>query len=62
MARSIAVSKMLEEKTIVDDVVLVEVNGTPYYISPLLDTSWNFAKVRDFTLAVSQECTAYLAQ
>jgi hypothetical protein len=61
MARSNAAAQMLERNTIAEDLEPIEYNGKRGLISPLVDTPWNFSKVRDFTLAVARECSEYLA-
>jgi hypothetical protein len=61
MARAIAATQILEKNTIAEDMELVEYNGKQGFISPLVDTWWNFAKVRDFSLAVASECSGHLA-
>jgi hypothetical protein len=61
MARSNATAEILEKNTIAEDVELVEYNGKQGFISPVVDTPWNFAMVRTFTLAVVRECSSHLA-
>lgn len=61
VARSNAAAEILEQNTVAEDVEFVEYNGKRGFISPLMDTTWNFAKVRDFALAVARECSACLA-
>ncbi len=61
MARSIAVAELLEKNTIAEDVEIIEYQGRSWYLSPVLDISWNFAIVRQFALAVTRECSSHIA-
>jgi len=61
MARFNAEAEILEKSIIAEDMELIEYNGKQGYISPVVDTPWNFAKARNFTLAVARECSKHLA-
>ena len=57
MARSIARAEIYEEKTILEDVVPIEINGKSYFIHPLTDTEWNFSRTIGFLNAIFDECS-----
>jgi hypothetical protein len=57
MARSIARAEIFEEKTILEDVVPIEINGKSYFIHPLTDTEWNFSRTLAFLNAIFNECS-----
>ena len=61
IARSNAEAEILERNAIAEDMEMIEYNGKRGMVSPVLDVPWNFAMVRDFTLAVAHECSTYLA-
>lgn len=49
-----------EQQTLMEDVLLVEIEGKWSWIKPLLDTSWNFNRCLDFLEDVFRQCSAEL--
>jgi hypothetical protein len=47
-------------KRIADDVTMIELNGKTVFVSPLLDTTWNYRQVLHFAKSVADECLAHL--
>src|ERR1700733_2767300 len=60
LARQNARIAILERNTLFDDVVMIEIKGKFFWINPILDTSWNFRQVLDFTTDVIKACSLYL--
>jgi hypothetical protein len=53
-------AEIYEEKTLVKDVVLIEIQGKAYFMHPLSDTTWNFRRVTSFLHEVFTECNKFL--
>jgi hypothetical protein len=60
MMRTNARMARYEEQTLMEDVLLIEVDGKWGWINPLLDTSWNFNRCMDFLADVFTQCAAEL--
>jgi hypothetical protein len=61
MLRNNARMARYEQQTLMEDVVLVNIDGSWGWIKPLLDTTWNFHRCMDFLGDVFTECTAFLS-
>jgi hypothetical protein len=48
-------------KTLMEDVLLIQVDGSWGFIDPLLDTAWNFHRCMDFLEDVFGQCTAEIS-
>jgi len=49
-----------QKKTVLEDVIPIEVDGKFGFINPHLDTGWNFARVMDFLNKIFAECSRLL--
>jgi hypothetical protein len=49
-----------QKETVLEDVIPIETNGKFGFISPHLDTCWNFARVMDFLDEIFSECSKLL--
>jgi hypothetical protein len=61
MLRSNARAARYERETLMEDVVLIEINGKYGFIHPLMDTWWNFKSCISFLFDVFSTCTKALA-
>lgn len=60
MLRSNARAARYERKTLMEDVVLIEIDGKHFFIHPLNDTWWNFKRCFSFLEDVFRECAKAL--
>lgn len=60
MMRTNARMARYEQNTLMEDVLLIEIDGQWGWINPLLDTSWNFNRCMDFLSDVFSQCTVEL--
>jgi hypothetical protein len=61
MLRSNARAARYERETLMEDVVLIEMDGKYYFLHPLNDTWWNFKSCTSFLFDVFSTCTRALA-
>jgi hypothetical protein len=60
MLRSNARMARYEQETLMEDVILVELDGKWSFIHPLTDTWWNFKRSKAFLDEVFSECSKVL--
>jgi hypothetical protein len=60
MLRSNARMARYEQETLMEDVILVELDGKWSFIHPLTDTWWNFKRCKAFLDEVFSECSKVL--
>jgi hypothetical protein len=60
MARQNAWAELIEKEAVADDVEYIEIAGKAYFMSPLLNTSWNLKRTLAFCRNIIDECSNFL--